>query len=141
MTSSFSKLRHHRHLVRRQMNREQRNRISDVNKRAPLQPGNNLKSKYNSAIAHLLKPTDFTTIHHTLQYLGLYDVIDEIAIMTSYLIGKWAKLLNECCEKLIIDDSIAVVFRLIQISGRDYESGQMVLYSIQLLIILAEVRK
>jgi len=86
-----------------------------------LNPSDNLKSKFNSAISHLLAGGAYSRIVKTLLY-----------------IEKWTALVKECCTLMVNDESVPVLFELISKCGRDYEGSQVILHSIIILIILSQ---
>ncbi len=48
-------------------------------------------------------------------------------------------MLRECCEKLMMDDSVHVLFKLVNLVGRDFEAAQIVLPCISIFNTLIKV--
>lgn len=99
-------------LVRRNMSAKHVRIYENVqthNRRASLPSSRSVKQNFNSSIASLLEAGQYSAKCRTLDY-----------------IEKWTCILRECCEKLMMDDSVHVLFSLVNLVGRDFEAAQIV---------------
>lgn len=70
-------------------------KIKDANRRASLNPSDNLKSKFNSAISHLLAGGAYSRIVKTLLYIGTVMLLLLFLLASSSLFGARSFLSSE----------------------------------------------